>query len=583
VERALESADPEPQGSEYAGQTAWNLWLVGNGVPSTRLSLEERAHEGIWPLTDGERELALVRGKDGDAALLARGRLPLVDEARWSEDGELELSGDAAGFEWLSEMLLVGRLHIARHPFPVSLDGGRFHVRLTPGHVESLAGVRPLQEGTWDVYARGRDGSSLVRVVLSQQLFDELPLRGAIAHKTMMLACTPQLQAELIAHRDLDEDTERGRFHQKQLRVGVYGPGREQPLRDAVLFSSFAGRQFSDSPRALHEELIRRGTDLEQLWVVSDGRAAVPGSATVIRSGSRDYYEALATARFVVVNGFFPDWFTRRPDQVVVQTLQGTPLKRVGLDVPHLRSTMRRSWRWAEQMQQWQYVVSGSRAATPILRQAFGIEGEVLELGLPRNDLLTAPEQASAAVRSRLGIPADARVILYAPTYRDQVIDRRGRYRLDQHLDVERVMRALDSDSYLLIRKHPLVADAVESGGHARVLDVSLWPDATELLAAADVFVTDYSALAFDFAITGRPILFFAYDLDTFRDIRGFYIDLETEAPGPLLRTTDELADALSDFEPPAYNDRYRAWRERFCEFDDGRAAARLADLLFSS
>jgi len=575
VERALESADPEPQGSEYAGQTAWNLWVVGQGVPSTRLSLEEHAHEGVWPIGGGDRELALIRGKDGDAALLARERLPLVDEARWTDDGVLELAGDATGLDWFTEMLVVGRLHIQRHPFPVSVEGGRFRVRLTPSAVESLAGVRPLQEGTWDLWAGGR------RVMLSQQLLDSLPLPSIVAHKTLMLACTPQLQAEVIAHRDLDEDSERGRFHQKQLRERVYVPGREQPLRDAVLFSSFAGRQFSDSPRALHEELVRRGTDLGQLWVVSDGRAVVPPTATVIRSGSRDYYEALGRSRFVVVNGFFPEWFARRPDQVVVQTLQGTPLKRLGLDVPHLRSTMRRSWRWAEQMEQWQYVVSGSRAATPILRQAFGLEGsEMLELGLPRNDVLAAPERASASVRARLGIPAGARVILYAPTYRDQVVDRRGRYRLDQHLDVERVMSALDSDSYLLIRKHPLVADAVDTGGRERVIDVSLWPDASELLAAADVFVTDYSALAFDFAITGRPILFFTYDLDTFREIRGFYVDLEKEAPGPLLRTTDELAEALREI-PGGYDGRYRAWRERYCEFYDGRAAARLADRLF--
>jgi CDP-glycerol glycerophosphotransferase len=143
-------------------------------------------------------------------------------------------------------------------------------------------------------------------------------------------------------------------------------------------------------------------------------------------------------------------------------------------------------------------------------------------------------------------------------------------------------MGALDADTYLLIRKHPLVADAVETAGHARVLDVSLWPDAGELLAAADVLLTDYSSIAFDFALTGRPILFFTYDLGTYRDIRGFYIDIEAEAPGPLLRTTDELADALRsiDGDPGEYAERYRAWRERYCERDDGRASARVVDRL---
>jgi CDP-glycerol glycerophosphotransferase len=175
-------------------------------------------------------------------------------------------------------------------------------------------------------------------------------------------------------------------------------------------------------------------------------------------------------------------------------------------------------------------------------------------------------------------------VVLYAPTYRDHVVDRRGRYRLDQHLDVARVMGALGGDGVLLIRKHPLVADAVDTGCHARVYDVSAWPVAAELLAAADVLVTDYSALAFDFALTDRPMLFFTYDLDTYRDdIRGFYIDFEADAPGPLVRTADELAQALRalDGVPSEYAERYRAWRERFCELDDGRASARLIERLF--
>jgi CDP-glycerol glycerophosphotransferase len=578
LERAVESADPEPHGSEHSGAMAWNLWTVGEGAPSTRVSLEEHAREASWPVAG--RELALIRTKEGDATLLARAPLPVVDEARWTDDGELELSGEGDG---VSELLLVGRLHIEQHAFPASMEAGVFSARLTPGRVTSLAGVRPLQEGSWDLYARGPDG--LRRVLLTQQLYDRLPLRTVVAHKTFLLGCTPELQAVVLAHRDLDDDGERGRFHQRQLRQGVYAPGREQALREAVVYLSFAGRQFSDSPRAVHEELVRRDSGLDHLWLVSDGRCVVPSTAVALRSGSREYYEAMARSRFVVANGFLPDWFVRRPDQVVVQTLQGTPLKRIGLDVPHLRSTMRRSWRWAEQLASWRYLLSPSPFATPVLQQAFGFEGEVLELGLSRNDLLASPEAVSVMVRTRLGIRDGARVILYAPTYRDHVVDRRGRYRLDQHLDVERVMGALDADSYLLIRKHPLVADAVETAGHAHVLDVSLWRDAGELLATADVLVTDYSSIAFDFALTGRPILFFTYDLDTYRDqIRGFYLDFSATAPGPLLRTNAELIDALRDLDAvhAAHERRYADFVSAFCELDDGHASARVVDRIFA-
>ncbi len=590
LEAAVAVASPEPQGTDFAGAKVWNLWVVGRDAPNRRVSLEEHVREGAWPC--GHSELALIRTKEGDSLLVARAPQPVVDEARWTDAGEIELSGELwPGTASFDELVLVGRLHLEQHPFALRVDGGRFHATLTPGHVRSLAGELPLQEGNWELFARTAgmtEREEMTRVLMTQQLYESLPMRHVIGHKTFGLSVTPELQPAVSVSRDLDDDGERGRYHQRRLRQGVYESRHDQPLRDAVVYMSFGGRQYSDSPRAVHEELVRRDSSLEHLWVVSDARCVVPDTAAVLRSGSRDYYDAFAAARFVVVNGFLPDWFERRPDQTVIQTLQGTPLKRIGLDVPHLKSTMRRSWKWAAQMANWQYLVSPSAFATPVLRQAYGLEGEILELGLPRNDLLADPERLrrrGTEVRDALALPDGARVVLYAPTYRDHVVDRRGRYRLDQHLDVQRVLPALGPDGVLLIRKHPLVADPVLTDHDPRVHDVSAWPDASELLAAADVLVTDYSALAFDFADTNRPIVFFPYDLEIYRDeIRGFYIDFEAEAPGPLVRTTDELADALGaiGYDVPAeYVERYRAWRERFCELDDGGASARVVERLF--
>jgi CDP-glycerol glycerophosphotransferase len=232
-------------------------------------------------------------------------------------------------------------------------------------------------------------------------------------------------------------------------------------------------------------------------------------------------------------------------------------------------------------------VVSPGSFCTPILRRAFAVEGEVLETGMPRNDVLSGPEAEARGreVRRRLGLPEGARVVLYAPTLRDHVVDRRGRYRLDMHLDLERLREALGDDTAILFRKHPFIAELVDAGKDRRVREVSKYPDATELLLAADVLVTDYSSLMFDFANTGRPMLFFTYDLDHYEhDIRGFYLDFRAEAPGPLLKTEDEVADALrglGDGVPAEYAERYSAFAARFCELDDGGATARLVDRVF--
>ena len=138
--------------------------------------------------------------------------------------------------------------------------------------------------------------------------------------------------------------------------------------------------------------------------------------------------------------------------------------------------------------------------------------------------------------------------MLYVPTFRDQVTDRKGRYRLDLHLDIERLREAVGDDTVILFRKHHYVLDPVPATADGFVLDVSSYPDATELMLAADVLLTDYSSMMFDFANTGRPMVFFTYDLDTYRDeVRGFYFDFLERAPGPLLATSDEVAEALRD------------------------------------
>jgi CDP-glycerol glycerophosphotransferase len=271
-----------------------------------------------------------------------------------------------------------------------------------------------------------------------------------------------------------------------------------------------------------------------------------------------------------------------------VQTWHGTPLKRLGFDVSRLRGSVRKfEHHWDEHERNWQYVVSPNRFATPILRQAYRLTGEILETGYPRDDVLAGAEreERSRALRRRLGIPDGVRTILYAPTFRDHVRDGRGRYRLDLRLDLERLRDAAGPDTVILFRKHHYIVDAVPTTGDGFVRDVSDFPDGTELLLAADVLVTDYSSMTVDFANTGRPMLFFTYDIDTYRDeVRGFYVDFEGTVPGPLLRTTDELADAIRDLDAvtAAHAGRYEAFVSRFCELDDGGAAARVVDRVFA-
>jgi CDP-glycerol glycerophosphotransferase len=354
------------------------------------------------------------------------------------------------------------------------------------------------------------------------------------------------------------------------------------------VYTTFGGRQCADSPRAIFDELVRRGAPLEHRWVINDGMAIAPEGSQAVREGSREHHEVLARARYVVFNDHFPVWFRRREDQICLQTWHGTPLKRLGFDVSEMQKTKRGfETHWEEQLRNWQYVVSPNRFTTPLLRAAYELSGEILETGYPRNDVLAHPDAAAKArrLRERLGIPDGVRTVLYAPTFRDQVTDRRGRYRLDLHLDLDRLRQAVGENTVILFRKHHYVIDPVPATADGFVRDVSSYPDATELMLAADVLVTDYSSMMFDFANTGRPMLFFTYDLGTYRDeVRGFYFDFLQRAPGPLLETSDQVAEALQDLDGvrAQYAQRYADFAAEFCELDDGHAARRVVDRVFA-
>jgi CDP-glycerol glycerophosphotransferase len=581
----VEDAGEEPDAEEVEDRQVWDIEAVGGG-PRRTVGLVPDAAAAVW--TGDGRELALSQTRKADAALVEQAPRPVVLSAAWNDEGKLQLEGELPPGSGAQEVLLVARDYGDTWAFPAVASGTRFSALLEPAHTRSLAGTLPLREGKWDLYARaagGGESAPRVPIVIASSLYEALPLTAVVDRKPFALTMARNDRALMVVDRNLEDD-ESGQYNQRRLRETVYVARRHEPLRDAVIYTSFNGRQYSDSPRAIHEELVRRGAPLEHLWVVADGQCEVPPSAQVVREGSREWHEALGNARYVVSNDHFPSWFKRRPDQVCLQTWHGVPLKRLGFDVISRRQQLNRFIEWDEQLDNWQYVISPGAFSTPILKRAYAIEGEMLETGYPRDDVLARPErdELSREVRRRLGIPEGKRTVLYAPTYRDHVFDQRGRYRLDLRIDLERLRAAVGDDTVILFRKHHYIVDPVPADPHGFVRDVSRYPDGTELMLAADVLVTDYSSMMFDYANTGRPMLFYTYDLDAYGDeIRGFYVDYVDTVPGPLLRTTDELADALRDIDGvrSSWAARYDEFTKRFCELDDGHASERVVDRLF--
>jgi CDP-glycerol glycerophosphotransferase len=359
---------------------------------------------------------------------------------------------------------------------------------------------------------------------------------------------------------------------------------RELPLEDdLVLFESFLGKQYAGNPRFLYETLRELRPDLRCVWTY-DGPQPIPGDPPRVRRGSAEYYRVLAQARYRVNNVVFAA-HGRKPETLYLQTWHGTPLKRLGWDIEVDGPEAAARGNFHGESRGWSVLLSANRYSTDTLRRAFRYEGAVLEAGYPLTDPLLDPALDRAALAARLGLPADRRFVLYAPTWRDHRPLGAWRFDFDLNLDLQAVSRALAPDQVLLIKAHHLVAAGIDpSTLPQNVRDMSHLEDITELCALAEVLVTDYSSVFFDFAVTGRPILFYCYDLELYASqVRGFYLDVERDLPGPVARDTGELLALLADLPgvSAAHAARYRAFQERFCALADGRAARRVVEAVF--
>ncbi|MFR9757880.1 CDP-glycerol glycerophosphotransferase family protein [Streptomyces sp. TR06-5] len=580
---------PVPRGSER-----WRLTLVLEDGTTCRIVVPSGTEPLASPLPDVEGPVGLARevyaGPEphGHLGLTGRAVPPVADALRWDAAGALVLEGTLPrAVTGAPELVWQHSGHRQEVTAAVVRTGERFTSRLWPA--DAAPGGLPLRQGNWYPFLRDSGADTRehdVPLRLSPALLDTLPQDHPVTGPSARTFTAERRYHDRLFVRSGSDlpPQDRGAYSQHRLSSVHYPAARALPLRDAVLYESFDGRQYSDSPRAVHEELLRRGTDVEHLWAVRDGQAHVPPGAEPVVMGSARWHEALARSRWLVGNTHFPRWLARREGQTVVQTWHGTPLKRIGLDLADTAFSSRSYLSGLPaRAAEWSVLVSPNRFSTPILRRAFGYEGEVLECGYPRNDVLYATDREKRAeeVRRSLGVPEGRRVVLYAPTWRDDDRYDRSNCRFDLRLDLAAARAALGDDHVLLVRKHYLVADSVPGTGDGFVRDVSAHPDVAELLLIADVLVTDYSSLMFDFAHTGRPMLFHTYDLEHYRDeLRGFYFDFEQRAPGPLLSSSQELIAALRDVDAVAvaHHEMYAEFRRSFCDLDDGTAAARVAD-----
>lgn len=372
------------------------------------------------------------------------------------------------------------------------------------------------------------------------------------------------------------------------------------PDEKTILFQSFNGKTYGCSPKAIYEYMIKREefADWKFIWVFVDDEKhkflEQNPNTTVIKQKKLEYERALASAKYWITNYRVPNHVWPKKDQVYVQCWHGTPLKRLGYDLQTsenaIDSISEIRAKYDMDAEKFEYILSPSLFASEKFTSAWNLkahnmEDKVLEVGYPRNDyLLNHNQEDIAEIKEKLDIPADKKVILYAPTWRDNQHESGVGFTYDLNVDFDKLRRELGDEYVILFRVHYLVASQFSFEQYEGfIYNVSNYDDINHLYVIADLLITDYSSVFFDYGILKKPMLFYMYDLDDYKDsIRGFYFGID-KLPGQIITEEKDLADAIrNSIDKFEYNEKYQEFNQMFSCLEDGQASKRFVERVFT-
>jgi|SRR5699024_9272901 len=358
------------------------------------------------------------------------------------------------------------------------------------------------------------------------------------------------------------------------------------------MFESFLGKQYSDNPRAIYEYLQQHYPELKLYWSADKQNFSSFKQYKVLyaKRFSIKWLLLMNRAQYWVSNSRLPLWIPKPKRTIYIQTWHGTPLKKLATDMDevHMPGTNTEKYKrnFVNESSKWDYLISPNAYSTKIFKRAFQFNKTIVESGYPRNDFLINHNNQDdiAQIKDKLNLPTDKKIILYAPTWRDDDFKKKGHYTFDLPFDLDALENSLSDDYIIVLRLHYLVAEQIDLSKHPHfMVNYSYHEDIRDLYLVADILITDYSSVFFDYANLKRPMIFYVHDIDNYRDkLRGFYFDFETSAPGPLVKTTEDLIQSIKATENANYP--LEAYQEAFYDFtklEDGQATKRVVDAVF--
>lgn len=355
--------------------------------------------------------------------------------------------------------------------------------------------------------------------------------------------------------------------------------------KNKIVFISYYGRGYSDNPKYVAEALLRKNAPVQYVWITDDPEHAdLPRGFRTAKLNSFAYIYHMSTAGFWVDNAR-KYWCLKKKSQKYIQTWHGGfGLKKIEKDALDKleRNYQRMAVRDASQTD---LMLSNSRTLTKLYRDAFWYEnGEIMEKGLPRNDrLFHYTAEDVQRIKKNLNLPADIKLALYAPTFRQNadcsVSDVVSVYDMDYPCCAEKLSERFGGKWMILLRLHPNVFKLADNltFDEDYVVNVSHYNDIQELYMISDLAITDYSSVMFDFMLTKRPCLLYASDVEDYRKQRDFFVTIDS-LPFPLAQNNAEMAGNIANFDENEYNEKISAFQKLHGFCDSGVASDSTAD-----
>lgn len=341
-----------------------------------------------------------------------------------------------------------------------------------------------------------------------------------------------------------------------------------------IIFQSGRG-MIDGNPRALYDYMKKNKTDYKLIWLVTKDTNVSKLDGVYYNSNSLIGLYHLATAKYWIRSESLGSIIKKRKGQVYIQTWHGHgAMKKMGYDV-----TNEKNMPPLEHTKEWDYLLTNDPLDEQITLSSTGYRGNVLQFGTPLTDTILSnakDEKFAERLKKELKIPKGKKVVLYAPTFRDNQLNM-------EYVDLQIDALSKLKDVVILVRVHPLIRNKLDTKKfNKNFINVCSYPDSSDLLTITDLLISDYSSIIYEFGILNRPIVFYTYDLEEYTKDRGLYIKFPDDLPGDMVSTEEGLFNIIDNIEKykKQTNKKLKEFNKKYNMHNNGKVCKKFVELL---